>query len=116
MTFIMLSMIPLNSIYFLQTDHEVFTDQSKFEEEFLPKLKQMSHNFEEKSLDFVGCTANICYLENKTGKAIVANLGDSRAVSCQKSIREGSSDFEVVTLSNDHKPENQEEMERIEKA
>ena len=28
-------------------------------------------------LDFMGCTANICYLQSRTNKVFTANLGDS---------------------------------------
>ena len=34
-------------------------------------------------LDFMGCTANICYIENKSGKVYCANLGDSKAMHFQ---------------------------------
>lgn len=53
-----------------------------------------------------GCTANVILIT--PDKIFCANAGDSRAVIC-----EGG---EAVALSNDHKPENASEKERIEKA
>lgn len=35
-------------------------------------------------LDFMGCTANVCYIQRKSGKVFVANLGDSKAMHFQK--------------------------------
>ena len=54
--------------------------------------------------DFVGCTANVCYIEQASGKAYVANLGDSRSVSCNTNAADYEKDFTVVALSNDHIP------------
>ena len=69
---------------------------------------------DEKTLEFVGCTANVCYLENETGKAYVANLGDSRAVYCRSHPEGGASD--IIPLSVDHKPNDPAEKKRIEGA
>lgn len=54
----------------------------------------------------VGCTACVCIITSK--EVICANAGDSRAVLCKKGV--------AVPLSEDHKPENAEEKERIVKA
>lgn len=53
-----------------------------------------------------GCTANVILITKD--KIYCSNAGDSRAVMCKKG--------EVVPLSFDHKPENEKEKERIEKA
>jgi serine/threonine protein phosphatase PrpC len=58
-------------------------------------------------LDSIGCTANVILFEDMK-KLWVANAGDSRCVLA----REGA----AVALSVDHKPENEEEKARIEKA
>lgn len=54
----------------------------------------------------VGCTACVCIITSK--EVICANAGDSRAVLCKKGV--------AHPLSEDHKPENAEEKERIVKA
>eukprot|EP00344_Euplotes_crassus_P000638 CAMPEP_0196994186 /NCGR_PEP_ID=MMETSP1380-20130617/459_1 /TAXON_ID=5936 /ORGANISM="Euplotes crassus, Strain CT5" /LENGTH=293 /DNA_ID=CAMNT_0042409491 /DNA_START=111 /DNA_END=992 /DNA_ORIENTATION=+ len=54
----------------------------------------------------VGCTACVCIITSK--EVICANSGDSRAVLCKKGV--------AHPLSEDHKPENTEEKERIVKA
>ena len=59
------------------------------------------------SLDAIGCTANVILIDNYKS-LVVANAGDSRCVLS----REGR----AVPLSFDHKPENEEERRRIEKA
>jgi protein phosphatase PTC2/3 len=41
----------------------------------------------------------------RDNKLYCANAGDSRAIACKKG--------QLITLSNDHKPNNPEEMERI---
>lgn len=58
-------------------------------------------------LDAIGCTANVI-LVDQMKKLIVANAGDSRAVLCRNG--------KAVALTFDHKPDNKEEKERIEKA
>ncbi|CAO1385759.1 unnamed protein product [Diamesa hyperborea] len=50
-----------------------------------------------------GSTAISCMIKDK--KLYCANAGDSRAVACKNG--------QLVLLSNDHKPNNKEEMERI---
>jgi protein phosphatase 1G len=54
----------------------------------------------------VGCTACVCIVTKD--EVICANAGDSRAVLSKKGV--------AVELSHDHKPDNQEEKERITKA
>ena len=58
-----------------------------------------------------GCTANIVYLDSTSGKAFVANLGDSRCMFCEydKKTRRAH----VQPLSIDHKPEDPLENQRI---
>ena len=46
------------------------------------------------NLHMVGCTANLCYLESKTGKAYVANLGDSRSM--HGKLNTDTKDFRVT--------------------
>lgn len=60
------------------------------------------------ALDSIGCTANVVIIDEGRKKLFVANAGDSRAV-----MGKGG---EAVPLSFDHKPENQVEIDRIEKA
>lgn len=62
---------------------------------------------EQMQLDSIGCTANMILVEDMK-KLYVANAGDSRCVLSRAG--------EAVPLSFDHKPENEEERERIEKA
>jgi protein phosphatase 1G len=58
-------------------------------------------------LDSIGCTANVILIEDMK-KLYVANAGDSRCVLARNG--------ETVALSFDHKPDNDEEKRRIEKA
>ena len=60
------------------------------------------------ALDSIGCTANVVMFDMNKKKLIVANAGDSRAVMGQGG--------KAVPLSFDHKPENEEEIRRIEAA
>ena len=50
-------------------------------------------------------------------KLICSNVGDSRAILVKKkmSLNNNDSEYEFIELSHDHKPENKEERERIEK-
>lgn len=50
-----------------------------------------------------GTTAICCLIRDN--KLYCANSGDSRAIACRNGV--------LVTLSNDHKPNNPEEMNRI---
>jgi len=61
---------------------------------------------EELSLDAKGCTANVVLLEGDT--IFCANAGDSRAVICNNGVAEN--------LSEDHKPDDKIEKDRIYKA
>ena len=58
-------------------------------------------------LDSIGCTANVVLIDDYK-KMYVANAGDSRCVLCRSG--------KAVALSFDHKPENENEKKRIEKA
>ena len=63
---------------------------------------------EDLALDSIGCTANVVMLDYAASKIYVANAGDSRSV-----MGKGGN---CVPLSFDHKPENEEEIARIEAA
>lgn len=58
-------------------------------------------------LDSIGCTANVILFDNMK-KLYIANAGDSRSV-----LARGG---KALALSIDHKPDNDEELRRIEKA
>jgi len=58
-------------------------------------------------LDCIGCTANVIFVEDMK-KIYIANAGDSRCV-----LARGG---KAIPLSFDHKPDNEEERDRIEKA
>lgn len=58
-------------------------------------------------LDSIGCTANVILIDNMK-KLYIGNAGDSRCVMSRAG--------KEVSLSFDHKPENEEERSRIEKA
>lgn len=58
-------------------------------------------------LDSIGCTANVVLIDDYK-KMYVANAGDSRCVLCRKG--------KAIALSLDHKPDNEGEKKRIEKA
>ena len=62
---------------------------------------------EQLMLDSIGCTANVVLMEDYK-KLYVANAGDSRCVLCRSG--------KAVALSFDHKPDNDNEKKRIEKA
>jgi serine/threonine protein phosphatase PrpC len=59
-------------------------------------------------MDSVGCTSNVIYIDKKAKKIYVANAGDSRCIM--------SRNGKAVEMSIDHKPTNQEEKDRIDKA
>lgn len=58
-------------------------------------------------LDSIGCTANVILIEDMK-KLYIANAGDSRCVLARNG--------RAIPLSFDHKPDNEEERLRIEKA
>jgi len=60
------------------------------------------------AFNLVGSTAIVVLIDAKNGRISVANCGDSRALLCRKG--------EVVELSEDHKPENPQEEDRIRRA
>lgn len=62
---------------------------------------------EQLMLDSIGCTANVVLIEDYK-KMYIANAGDSRCVLCRSG--------KAVALSFDHKPDNEVEKKRIEKA
>ena len=62
---------------------------------------------EDLALDSIGCTANVAMIDYSANKLYVANAGDSRCVM-------GKNNGTCVPLSFDHKPENEEELARIE--
>ena len=55
-------------------------------------------------LDSIGCTAH-CLMIKDNKQIIVANSGDSRGVLCRGG--------QAFALSEDHKPDNKEELARI---
>jgi protein phosphatase 1G len=59
-------------------------------------------------LDSVGCTSNVIYIDKEKKKIYVANAGDSRCVM--------SRNKKAVEMSIDHKPNDEIEKNRIEKA
>lgn len=63
---------------------------------------------EAESLKTIGCTANVVMLDYQRSKIFVANAGDSRSVMGRAG--------KAVPLSFDHKPEEEEEIRRIEAA
>eukprot|EP01015_Nassula_variabilis_P020497 TRINITY_DN3554_c0_g1_i8.p1 TRINITY_DN3554_c0_g1~~TRINITY_DN3554_c0_g1_i8.p1 ORF type:complete len:356 (+),score=38.03 TRINITY_DN3554_c0_g1_i8:64-1131(+) len=67
-----------------------------------------TYDYENFSCGFVGCTANVVLHDSQTGELIVANAGDAKCVMMKNG--------EVIELSVDHKPENEEEKDRILKA
>ena len=58
-------------------------------------------------LDCIGCTANVIFMDDMK-KLYAANAGDSRCVLARAG--------KAIPLSYDHKPDNEEEKNRIEKA
>lgn len=63
---------------------------------------------EEVSMETVGCTANVIYFDQENKKLFVVNAGDSRCTMGKAGV--------AVEMSKDHKPEDQIEIDRIEKA
>lgn len=65
-------------------------------------------------LDFMGTTANMCYIHRKSGKFFIANLGDS--MSMQFSSGGEGKGPKVRVLSKCHELSDPVEQERIVKA
>jgi protein phosphatase 1G len=55
-----------------------------------------------------GCTANVCAVDQNSKKIYFANSGDSRVVLCKNGV--------AYAMSEDHKPDNDGEKNRIYKA
>lgn len=68
--------------------------------------KEMSNS--DMMLDSIGCTSNVVYVDKEKAQIFVANAGDSRCVLGKAG--------KAMEMSKDHKPECQEEIDRIEKA
>ena len=75
--------------------HDFFNDKCEEEKEIITAMN-------------VGCTANVCVIDSLLNKIYFANAGDSRAVLCKDGI--------AFQMSIDHKPELENEKNRIEKA
>ena len=73
----------------------------------LPNLQGVAGE-DDLMLDSIGCTANVVLIDYDKRKLFVANAGDSRCVM-------GSGGGKCTPLSFDHKPENQVEIDRIQK-
>jgi len=67
-----------------------------------------NNNEEDMTMDTVGCTSNVVYIDYERKKIFVVNAGDSRCTMGRDGV--------AVEMSIDHKPENAVEIERIEKA
>jgi serine/threonine protein phosphatase PrpC len=70
-------------------------------------------------IHFSGCTCVLVFIIGK--KIICSNVGDSRAILVKKKVSLNKGDlndikYDYIQLSYDHKPENKEERERIEKS
>ena len=63
---------------------------------------------DDESMECVGCTANVVYLDKANNKIYVINAGDSRCTMGRAG--------KAVEMSIDHKPESQVEIDRITKA
>ncbi len=70
--------------------------------------KEEEQKNEEMSLDSIGCTSNVIFIDKKKNKIFVANAGDSRCVMGKNG--------KALEMSVDHKPECQTEIDRITKA
>lgn len=72
------------------------------------KKKPEEQSNEEMMLDAIGCTSNVIFIDQDKKKIFVANAGDSRCTMAKNGA--------AIEMSIDHKPENQIEIDRIEKA
>lgn len=88
---------------FLRMDVMLVTPEGKKE---LGVFKSEDGKGDYQTESFAGCTANVALLVKN--ELYVANAGDSRCVLSNKSI--------AVEMSHDHKPDNEIEKERIQKA
>lgn len=79
---------------------------AKIHSELTDKLTSLVDDESEELADAIGCTACVTIITES--KIYVANIGDSRCVLCKGGI--------AINLSKDHKPELEEEKQRIEKA
>lgn len=87
----------------MRIDELLLTPEGKKEVCF---LKNSGEEEAYQSESFAGCTANVALIAK--GELIVANAGDSRCVL--------SSNGKAIEMSEDHKPENDTERDRVEKA
>lgn len=76
--------------------------------EFLKKLTEKQTSTDTNVAMTTGCTACVCVIDEKHRKMYFANSGDSRVVLCKKGI--------AYPMSIDHKPELENERNRIMKA
>ena len=84
-------------------------------------FKQTNNELYDQKFD-VHFSGSTCILVFKLGKKIIcSNVGDSRAILVQRifsfdeKTNEITTKYEIIELSHDHKPNNKEEKERIEK-
>ncbi|EGR27807.1 protein phosphatase 2c, putative [Ichthyophthirius multifiliis] len=91
---------------FLKMDELMLTKQGISElVQFKNPLRQPDREEDVNSI-YAGCTANVALIHKK--QLIVANAGDSRTVLCNKG--------QAVEMSIDHKPDQVDEKNRIQKA
>jgi protein phosphatase 1G len=76
--------------------------------EILKSLFDVKANEDSDIAMFTGCTANVCFIDEKTNMLYFANAGDSRSVLCKNGI--------AYPMSVDHKPDLESEKTRIYKA
>ena len=87
-------------------------EQQNKNKEKNPKNELLNSLFDPKAKDdcdvamYTGCTASVCVIDEKT--AYFANSGDSRAIIAKNGV--------AYPMTNDHKPELDEEKNRIYKA
>ncbi|CAJ0942637.1 unnamed protein product, partial [Mesorhabditis belari] len=89
-----------------EEDEESFDESEEELDEEDPETMEGGNMGGEVPGEDSGTTACVCLLSDS--KIIVANIGDSRAVLCR--------DGKAIDLSVDHKPEDEAETKRIEKA
>ena len=99
-----------------------FMDESELYEKIIHNNYEIIRNFYKKvndelynSIFDVHFSGSTCILIFKIGnKLICSNVGDSRAILIKNKI-ENNNLYQCITLSNDQKPNNPEEKQRIEK-